>query len=73
MSSVNSFWSSPVISAPADQANGITVCQEPAPPGCRLIPYLAPAFSFIALAIAFRPSQSVGGVLKPAFAARSLR
>ena len=43
------------------------------PPGCRLIPYFAPALSFIAFAIAFSPSQSVGGVLKPAFAARSLR
>jgi hypothetical protein len=73
VSKVNCFWSSLVMFAPADQENGMTVCQDPAPPGCRLIPYFAPAFSFIAFAIAFRPSQSVGGVLKPAFAARSLR
>ena len=73
MSKVNAFSSSLVRFAPADQANGMTDCQDPLPPGCRLIPYFAPALSFIALAIAFSPSQSVGGVLMPAFAARSLR
>ena len=70
---MNCLSSSLVMLAPADQANGITVCQEPVPPGCRLIPYFAPAFSCIALAIDFRPSQSVGGVVMPALAARSLR
>ena len=51
----------------------MTDCQEPMPPACRPMPHFAPALSCMALAIAFRPSQSVGGVVMPAFSARSVR
>ena len=35
--------SASTISPPACQKNGMNVCHEPVPPGCRLMPYSAPA------------------------------
>jgi len=62
-----------VRSAPFDHAKGMIDCHDPVPPAWKPMPHIAPALVCIALAMDFKPSQSVGGVVKPALAARSLR
>ena len=66
------LFSSSTISPPACQKNGMNVCHEPWPPGCRLMPHFAPA-SFWAWASSFSSSQFAGASLKPPSSAMSVR